>query len=247
MIYTASNSFLINNKIRDMRKVALIGGLGYIVIFFTGIFANFFVLEELKVPGNEMATLENFQANTTLFIWAIIAFVGMVVFDVVLTWALYVLFKKQDQKLSKKAAWFRLINAWIFGAALVYLFSALNIIQAPSSSQMAAVNLSDALTGFNNVWLVGLVFFGLHLILLSRLLCNSKKVSKLIPAFLVIAGVGYLADTILQFTYSNYASIAEYSALIVVLPGVIGELALTGWLLFKGGKEIEEFKFELTV
>jgi hypothetical protein len=46
-----------------MRKVAIIGGLGYLVIFFTGIFANFFVLEELKVVGDEMATLENFQAK----------------------------------------------------------------------------------------------------------------------------------------------------------------------------------------
>jgi hypothetical protein len=220
-----------------MRKVAIIGGLGYLVIFFTGIFANFFVLEELKVVGDEMATLENFQANVSLFMGAIIAFVGMVIFDVVLTWVLYVLFKEQETRLSKWAACLRLINAGIFGAALFYLVVALDIIVEPAASKTSAVQLTEALSAFNELWLVGLVFFGLHLILLSVLLCRSKRVFKLIPGLLTVAGLGYLVDTILQFYYEDYNSIAEISAFVVVLPGVIGELSLTVWLLFKAGKE----------
>jgi hypothetical protein len=168
---------------------------------------------------------------------AIIAFVGMVIFDVVLIWVLYVLFKEQETRLSKWAACLRLINAGIFGAALFYLVVALDIIVEPAASKTSAVQLTEALSAFNELWLVGLVFFGLHLILLSVLLCRSKRVFKLIPGLLTVAGLGYLVDTILQFYYEDYNSIAEISAFVVVLPGVIGELSLTVWLLFKAGKE----------
>lgn len=220
-----------------MRKVALLGGLGYVVIFITGIFANFFVLEELKVAGDEVATLQNFADNSSLVGLALNAFIAMVIFDVILTWVLYLMFKEKHPKLSLITALFRLINAALFGAALFHFDTILNLISNPVSSQGAAQELTAALQGFNDIWLIGLVFFGAHLILLSVLLCRSESVGKLIPGLLMIAGIGYLVDTALQFGYSDYASIAEVSALVVVLPGIIGELSLTGWLLFKAGRD----------
>jgi len=220
-----------------MRKVALIGGLGYVVIFITGIFANFFVLEELKVAGDEAMTFRNFTENSLLVRLALNAFIAMVIFDVILTWVLYVLFKKQHPKLSLITAWFRLINAVLFGAALFHFTAILNLISNPVSRQGAAQELTAALQGFNDVWLIGLGFFGAHLVLLSVLLCRSARVGKLIPGLLMIAGIGYLVDTALQFGYADYDSIAEISTLVVALPGIIGELSLTGWLFFKAGKE----------
>lgn len=220
-----------------MRKVSLLGGLGYVVIFITGIFANFFVLEELKVVGDEAMTFQNFKENSSLVGLALNAFIAMVIFDVILTWVLYVLFKKQHPKLSLITALLRLINAVLFGAALFHFTTIFNLISNPVSSQGAAQELTAALQGFNDVWLIGLVFFGAHLILMSVLLCRSERVGKLIPGLLMIAGIGYLVDTALQFGYADYASIAEISTLVVVLPGIIGELSLTGWLLFKAGKE----------
>ena len=219
-----------------MRKVAITGGLGYLVIFFTGIFANFFVLEELKVVGDANATFQNFADNRSLLIMAISAFIFMVVFDLVLTWVLYVIFKEKNARLSKITAWFRFINALFFGAALYHLTTVLDLTSTNSNPQ-AIQGVTGALQGFNDIWLIGLVFFGIHLILLSVLLCKSERVGKLIPLLLMIAGIGYLVDTALQFGYADYTSIAEISTLVVVLPGIIGELSLTGWLLFKAGKQ----------
>ena len=216
-----------------MRKLALLGGLGYVVIFITGIFANFFVLEELKVAGDEAMTFQNFADNQTLVMQAFVAFIAMVVFDLVLTWVLYKIFKEKNASLSKITAWFRFINALFFGAALYHLTTVMDL----SSNPGAAQELTAALEGFNDIWLIGLVFFGIHLILLSVLLCRSERVGKLIPGLLMIAGIGYLIDTALQFGYADYASIAEISTFVVVLPGIIGELSLTGWLLFKAGRE----------
>ena len=223
-----------------MRKIALLGGIGYLVIFVTGIFANFFVLEELKVVGDEKMTFLNFVNNQSLVVMAFIAFIGMVVFDVILTWVLFVLFKKQEPKLSKITAWFRFINALVFGVALLHFITILDLISNPVSKSGATREMTLALEGFNDIWLIGLVFFGIHLILLSVLLCKSGRVGKVIPALLMIAGIGYIVDTALQFGYSDYASIADISALVVVLPGIIGELSLTFWLFFKAGKKIKK-------
>ncbi|MCR9171108.1 MAG: DUF4386 domain-containing protein [bacterium] len=218
-----------------MRKLAIIGGLGYVVIFITGIFANFFVLEQLKVVGDMTTTFENIQQNSSAFVQALVAFVLMVVFDIILTWVLYKIFKDQNPRLAKISAWLRFVNALFFGAALIYLFQVLGSVQH-GATQEAIVKVDAELSAFNSVWLVGLLFFGIHLMLLSILLFQSKRVFKVIPVLLFIAGVGYLIDSTLQFVYADYASIAEISALVVVLPGVVGELSLTGWLLFKAGK-----------
>lgn len=218
-----------------MRNTAIIGGLGYIVIFITGIFANFFVLEELNVAGDNPATFDNIQSNTSLFIQALAAFVGMVIFDLVLTWALYKVFKEQNERLSRRAAWFRLINAALFGAALIFLFEVLNTVQTSPASPESIREVAFAVDMFSQVWLLGLLFFGIHLIMLAKLICQSKQVSKIIPALLTIAGIGYILDTMLQFFYTDYTAIADISVLVVVLPGIIGELALTVWLLVKGG------------
>lgn len=219
-----------------MRKLAVLGGIGYIIIFVTGFFANFFVIESYKVQGDLEATYLNFSNNYNMLIWAIMAFMLMIVFDVVLTGVLYILFKKVNSKLSKITAWFRLINVLFFGIALVKLFDVFKAIKPFDDINTSAIIVDNALKSFNDTWLIGLVFFGVHLVLLSIILKKSKQVYRVIPILLLIAGIGYIIDTTLQFGYSNYDSIKNISAFIVILPGVVGELSLTGWLLFKAGK-----------
>jgi len=171
-----------------------------------------------------------------MLIWAIMAFMLMIVFDGVLTGVLYFLFKKVNNKLSKITAWFRLINVLFFGIALVKLFDVFKAIKSFDDINTSAIIIDNALKSFNDIWLIGLVFFGVHLVLLSILLKKSKQVYRVIPILLLIAGIGYIIDTALQFGYSNYDSIKNISAFIVILPGVVGELSLTSWLLFKAGK-----------
>ena len=77
------------NKIMKPRTLAIIAGISYLVIFFAAIFANFFVLESiLKDP------LVTIQENHVIVRFGIIAFLITVVFDVVVAWALYELYKE---------------------------------------------------------------------------------------------------------------------------------------------------------
>lgn len=221
---------------QNKRKVALIGGIGYLIIFITGIYANFVVLESLKVAGNKLATFQNLSNNQETFKMGIISFVFMLIADVVLTWCLYELFKSFNQRLSKITAWFRLVNVIFFGVALFYLSSVLKLTNPQEiinhGKEYLVNEVNYILVAFNNTWLVGLLFFGIHLVLLATLMFKYIRIPNFIPMLLMIAGAGYLVDSILQFTYTDYKSISEISNTIVVLPGIVGELSLTFWLLF---------------
>jgi hypothetical protein len=228
-----------------MRKLALIGGIGYLVIFISGIYANFMVLESLR-SSDFVETYQNMKTNATLFVQGTFSFVVMVLADLVLTYVLFVLFLDADAKRSSISAVFRFINVVFFGLALYYLFDAQSLLyqqpQSTLSEIQMAIYLDENLKMFDTLWLIGLVFFGIHLILLSKVICTSKKVHKSISALLFIAGIGYVVDSGLQLYYPSYESIEHISTFIVVLPGLIGELSLTFWLLLKGGKSTSNFK-----
>lgn len=225
-----------------LNKIAKIAAGGYLVIFISGIFANFFVLESLVVPGDAIATTNNIINSESQFRVGIVSFIIMVIFDVVLTWALYVLFKPVNKNVSLLAAWLRLVNATIFGIALFNLFGVLQLISGADyllvfdAGQLQA-QVMLFISAFNNTWLVGLVFFGIHLFFLGYLIIKSRYVPKVIGLLLIVASFGYLIDSFANFLLPNYADYKDLFMLIVIVPGVIGELSLTIWLLVKGVEE----------
>jgi hypothetical protein len=90
------------------------------------------------------------------------------------------------------------------------------------------------LDSFNYTWLIGLIFFGLHLLLLGYLIIKSGFIPKIIGVLLFVAGIGYLVDSFAFFLYPSYESVKDIFQMIVILPGVIGEFSFTIWLLIKG-------------
>jgi hypothetical protein len=147
-----------------------------------------------------------------------------VVFDVVVAWALYELYKK-DQ-LSGLSTLFRMMHAAIMGVAVFALPAALEAATAEEVLRQAGI--------FNHIWLIGLFFFGIHLILLARIIGRPV----LITIFLFIAGIMYMVDTGAHFLLPNYDKVASIFLALVAIPSIIGEMSLAVWLLVKGGKEV---------
>ena len=222
----------------SLQRIARIAGIGYLVIFISGIFANFVILEGLVVTGDGKATFNNIVENGIKFRTGILSFNLMVVFDVVLTWALYVLFKSVNKNLSLFASWFRLVNCAIFSVALFHLFDVINVagdagyLKNLSEGQLQA-QVMMSLNAFNYTWLVGLVFFGIHLFALGYLIIKSNFVADFIGILLMVAAAGYLVDSFAQFLMPNYADYKSVFSMVVLIPGVVGELSLTLWLLVK--------------
>ena len=224
---------------KNANKIARIAGIGYLVIFLTGIFANFFVLERIVVSNDAQATYNNILENTSQFRIGFLSFVIMVVFDVLLTWALYIIFEPVNRNLSLFGAWFRLVNTALFGVALFALFNVLHLssgeeyLNVFEPSQLQA-KVMLAINNFNHIWLIGLLFFGIHLAALGYLIIQSTFIANFIGILLIVASLGYVIDSVAHFMVPNYNDYKEIFSMIVVIPGVVGELSLTLWLLFRG-------------
>ena len=104
----------------------------------------------------------------------------------------------------------------------------------PAQLDAQAMSYLDA---FAITWVIGLLLFGIHLVLLGWMIVTSGTISRALGYLLLVAGAGYVIDTLghaLLGTYQDYESLF---LVIVAVPAVIGELALTLWLLFRAGDE----------
>ena len=225
----------------SLKKIARLTGIGYLIIFITGFFANFFVLEGLMVQGDAMATSANIGAHLMQFRWGIASFLVMVVVDVLLVWPLYLLLKPVDKHLAHLSSGLRLVNGAIFAVALFNLFGVLQLY-APADylgafePEMLQARVLFLLDAFNHTWLIGLVFFGMHLGFLGYLVYRSGYLPRVLGPLLGLAALGYLIDSFAQFMLPNYADHQSLFEMMVVIPGVVGEFSLTAWLLIKGVK-----------
>lgn len=231
------------NRIENisLSKIAVAAGIGYLIIFITGIFSNFVVLESLVVPGDAATSARNITGSDFLFRLGFFSFFIMVIFDLFLAWAFYILLKPADKNLSLLSAWLRIVNAAIFGVALVHLLNVLQIYNSAEYQYGINTNLLNmqamlSLASFNYMWLIGLVFFGLHLLVLGYLIHISGYIPKVFGLLLIIAAFGYLIDSFANFLLPNYKDYKDIFLMIVIIPGIIGELSLTFWLLIKGRK-----------
>lgn len=200
------------------RKLSRIAGISYFIIFFAAIFANFFVLESMLKDPRE-TILHNHMAVR----FGIMAFMITVVFDVVVAWALYELFK--THALSGLSTCFRMMHAAIMGVAVFAL--PLALVSDTSQEILRQVSV------FNTIWLIGLFFFGIHLVILGNILGKPRIIS----IFLLIAGIMYMVDTTAHFVLPNYESHRSVFLILVLIPSIIGEMSFAVWLLVKGGKE----------
>ena len=199
------------------RTFALIVGGSYWIIFFAAIFANFFVLESLAI--DPLATV---QQSHTLVSAGIMAFMITVVFDVIVAWALYELFK--EHPLSVLSTLFRMMHAVIMGVAIFALPAVFTL-----NNNEEILKQVDT---FNTIWLLGLFFFGIHIILLGKIIAKPR----IIAFFLIIAGIMYMMDTAAHFALPNYEAYASIFLALVAIPSIFGEMSFAIWLLIKGGK-----------
>lgn len=203
-----------NKKTVNHRSLSIIAGISYLIIFFSAVFANFFVIASIQ--NEPLVTLQENQLMVRL---GIMAFLLTVVFDVVVAWALQKLY--HDHVLSSLSTYFRLMHAAIMGVSVYAIVECLSL-----SSEVEIIKHIDT---FNTIWLIGLFFFGFHLILLGQIL----KRPLLISIFLIIAGCMYIIDTGAHFLLSDYKKYSSIFILLVAIPSVIGEMALAIWLLAK--------------
>lgn len=226
------------------RRAALTAGAGYVAIFVLAIFANFVVVNGLIDAGDAAATARNLAESEGLFRAGVVAFTIIFVVDVVVAWALFVLFRGVSRDVSLLAAWFRLVYTVLLGVALVFFFVALRLLSGDDFLSAFEPGQLDAhvllaVDAFEYAWLIGLVCFGVHLVVVGHLVVRSGWTSPVLGYVLMVAGAAYVVDTLARAVLPDYADVEAVFLAIVALPSIVGEMWFAVWLLRKGGTHVE--------
>ena len=225
------------------RGAAIIAGIGYVVLFVLAIFANFFVREGLVVADDAIATFENIAQSEFLFRAGIAAFLVIFLVDVVVAWALHIVFRTVDRMTSLLAAWFRIVYTVFLGVAVVFLLAAVQLVgDSPVLAGLSPDQLATPVTllmdAFNATWLIGLTAFGIHLAILGVMILRSAIASNILGGLLVAAGAVYVLDTFAQALLTDYANYAGVILAIVATVAITAEFTFMTWLLRRGGKDV---------
>jgi Domain of unknown function (DUF4386) len=222
-----------SQKQMSLGSAALIAGFGYILMLGTPL-AESLVVPKLFVWNDALVTLNNISANPGLLRSGIALYLVNFLGDIIAAWALYVLLKPVNPYLSLFTAWMRIVYTILGLVAVMNLITVLQYSNSPTylgglSRASLATQAMIAIHSFRDQWSFGFIFFGIYLLLLGYLVFISKYVPKIVGICLMIAGSGWLADSLQPYLYP------QANVNVGMFAGV-GELVFMLWLFIKGRK-----------
>lgn len=189
-------------------------------------------LEAMVVAGDAAATAQQVSAGALRYDLGLLAWLGIVLVDAVLSVTLYQVFRDGGRDLSALTAVLRLVYTASIAGLLVHLVVARRAVLGPGqtrSPEAALVSLELFGTGF----LVALVVFGAHLVALGVLALRSRVVPVGLGLLLLAGGIGYAVDSSASLLLEGYGGVL---AGVLLAPAVLGELGLALWLLARGAR-----------
>ena len=209
---------------------ARLGGFCWLMCFATSAFAMS-IATKLIVPRDAAATAANLLANEGLYQTSTAALLISGAFYIGATLFIYEVLKPVNRRLSLLAALFSLVGCVIGAVACLFdvvpfiLLKGSHFAGVFTTEQLQALTLMflDVRVQANNI---GLVFFGLHCFGVGYLIFRSSFLPRAIGALMMFAGLGWLTFL--------FPSLASSLAPFNMIPGGLGELSLTLWLLVKG-------------
>ena len=221
----------------SQRKATKVAGFSFLFATAVVIAANFGITFRLIIPGNAVDTARNIMAHETLFRLNVACNLLYVVIVVVLLSALYVVLGPVQRSLALTATLFRLIFAVIWGLTALHSLSALRLLGNavylpvfPVDQLQTLARLHLALS--NDVYYVGLPFWGLASTVCSYLWFKSRYIPRVLAIFGLVSSAWcvFCAFAFLIFPHFDAAVNASWFD----VPLVLFEITLAVWLLLKG-------------
>lgn len=214
----------VSNASPDLRLSRRVGWL-YLLLIPLGAFSFAYVPSVLFVQGDAVATTQAIAAAPGLFRGASLSHLVSQVLVVFLVLEAHALFAPVGPKLARLMVAFGLLGPPISFLNEAHNFAALRLATGgddPASVAQVASLLHMARDGV----LLAQLFWAGWLLVLGVLVVRSRFLPRLVGMLLVIAGCGYVFDSVAQLLSSGLPVVSPFTAL--------GELAFCLWLLFKG-------------
>lgn len=192
-------------SVHDLQLPALTAGCAILALCVIGGYAGI-TLESLVKTGSEDPSLDLvFNLRSTL-----VCFWATTVLDLIVSYALFLFFAPVNKHLSAIAALFRVAYVSVLSSNLPALNMSANLLESQAAGNeggkldhVVKGTLSSSLTEFNLSFNgTGLAFFGVHLFILGVIVfmqawtSSSTLVPKWVAALLLVAGIGYTADSL---------------------------------------------------
>jgi hypothetical protein len=214
--------------IDSRRRITLIAGIGILLIAALAVFGDILVVERLVTPGDAAKTARDIMASEGMFRLGVASLFLVVVLDVIVAWALFRVFAPVNEGISRLAAWCRLAYAGVFMVAISQLAGIPHLLSSDGYSaafgteqlQAQALLRTDA---YHDIWMAGLVLFGVHLLVVGYLAYRSGSVPRILGVLLAIAGFGYVFD--------SFGAVLSEHAPVISTVTFLGEFLLGIWLL----------------
>jgi hypothetical protein len=196
----------------SMRVSFILTGLGLLLMaIFAGV-ANSYINKTLL-------------ANSDIRL-GLLGFILVVILDVIVAWGLYLILKSANHELALLVFVLRLVYASILACSLMPLIQAMNISNGAITAEINT-EMFVQVKLFTNYWNMGLIIFGLHLLLLGYLIFVAEYIPKWLGVIVAISSLGYIIDGIGKIISCQYN-------LSITMFTFIGEVVLLFWLLWKG-------------
>lgn len=216
------------------KMVGRIAG-GFYLLMFVFTFLATWARNGIVVAGDASATANNIRNSTSLFRVSILADLVQQVFFLLAFMALYLLLRHADQLVAGAMVVFTAVAVGIYSLNLLNLTSAMNVATDSQYTQVFGSTNADQLTAlytnaFASGYMLSGIFFGLLLLALGYLVIKAGFFHWVIGALLILGGIGYVADTFARALIDGYGT----GVTILLIPGAIAEMLMTGWLLVFG-------------
>lgn len=225
-----ANSLMSKNQVR-------ISGFVYLAVIICAGFSQGYVRGTLVVAGDAVATANNIMQNVGLFRLGLATDLIAFLLDAVISVMLYQMFKPFNKNLAMISSALRLIAHPAIGSMnLLNHFLALHVLgNAALLNSVDHIQLQSMsmlfMDAHRNGYLIAGAFFGFHCYLLGVLIYKSNIFPTIFGGFMIGAAIGYLLETFVNFNLPGYE---DWTALIVGIAAVLGEVSLTLYMMIKG-------------
>jgi hypothetical protein len=227
-----------NGEKINPNNTARIAGFLYLLLVPLGFFGGMYI-PSITVPGNAVTTVNNIIANESLFRLSILCALATPIVTVLVALFLYKLLKPINRNHAVLMVIFTLAAAPIAMLTELNHFAVLLLLNGADYLKVFSVEqLHSLVMFFLNLNHYGVfitqIFWGLWLLPLGYLVFKSGFLPRILGVMLIIAGFGYVIDSIILFLLPDLnITISQFT--------FIGELLFLLWLLFKG-VNVEQWK-----
>jgi Domain of unknown function (DUF4386) len=216
------------------RRKARVTGLFYLLTILAGLFAQGFVSNRLVVSGDAAATATNIMTHKILFESGFTVYLIEMTCQIVFIALFYELLKPVSRSVSLLAAFLGLAGCVIktlsrlFFIAPLFVLGGVHYLRVFSREQLQAIALLFLRVNDQGA-AISLAFFGFHALLTGYLTFRSTFLPRILGAWSMLAGLGWLTFLSPTLGYRLFPYLAAV--------GFLGAAAFIVWLLVFGVNE----------